>query len=477
MSAATAGAAAFGKLPSALRAARAVAPIGDSIFSIRHVVILMQENRSFDHYFGTLRGVRGFDDPNALRLRNGNSVFSQPGLQGQAANVTPFHLNGKADAPCVANLDHSWNGTHAAWNGGEYDAWVRAKGAATMGYLTRVDLPFHYALADGFTICDNYFCSVMGPTNPNRLYLWSGTIDAEALAGGPAIDNTGRRLGWTTYPERLQAAGVDWKVYQNAQDNFDDNALAWFSRYQDAQPGMPLYDRGMNSVPAVTGVTGNDIVAAIRSDALNGTLPLVSWVVAPEECSEHPGSTPARGAEFIAGVLSALSADPDVWASTVLLVNYDENDGFFDHVPPPVPAPGTPGEFVNGLPIGLGPRVPMFVVSPWSRGGYVCSEVFDHTSVIRFLEVLTGVIEPNISPWRRQVCGDLTSAFDFSTPVTSLPALPPTSALAAQACDQCLDASVPAPSSRVQTALQEPGSRPSRTLPYPTDTTTDCANS
>src|SRR5471030_2191173 len=149
--------------------ALAAAPAGAQVIApgrlqdIDHFIILMQENRSFDHYFGTLRGVRGFDDPAALRMRNGNSVFNQPDPGGSTATITPFHLNGTANAPCIADLDHSWNGTHAAWNCAEYDAWVAAKGAATMGYFNRTDIPFHYALADGFTICDNYFCSVMGP--------------------------------------------------------------------------------------------------------------------------------------------------------------------------------------------------------------------------------------------------------------------------------------------------------------------------
>ena len=189
------------------------------------------------------------------------------------------------------------------------------------------------------------------------------------------------------------------------------------SRRQEAQ-SRPLTRA---SVPAITGETSRDIVSAIEKDVLDGTLPQVSWIVAPEECSEHPSYPPENGADFIARVLDALTADPDVWASTVFLINYDENDGFFDHVPPPVPAPGTPDEFVGNLPIGLGPRVPMFVISPWSRGGHVCSEVFDHTSVIRFLEILTGVVEPNISQWRRALCGDLTSAWISRRPSSVVP--------------------------------------------------------
>ena len=466
ISASAAGAAALGTLPTTLSRALAIPAARRSLGAVKHVVVLMQENRSFDHYFGALSGVRGFDDAAALRLRDGRSVFEQPDA---TSRVSPFRLDAtKGAAPCAPDLDHSWEGTHRAWNGGRWDAWVGAKSALTMGHMTRADIPFHYALADAFTVCDHYFCSVMGPTNPNRLYLWSGTLDAEGTAGGPVTDNRTTGFRWTTYPERLQAAGVDWKIYQNAADNYDDNALAWFAQYQRAMPGSPLFDRGMASVPAATGSTAGDIVAALRSDVVSGTLPAVSWIVAPESASEHPAWSPANGAHFIDGVIRALIADPEVWASTVLLINYDENDGYFDHVPPPVPPPGTPGEFVRGEPIGLGPRVPMLVVSPWSRGGAVCSETFDHSSVIRFLETWLGVPEPNISAWRRAVCGDLTSAFDFETAAYSMPALPKTSAEAgARKCSETQaqpprDGSMPA---------QERGARLRRPLPYRPDAT------
>jgi len=448
LSAATAGAAAIGNLPFALRTALATAPAGNSVFSIRHVLVLMQENRSFDHYLGAMRGVRGLDDRAALRLNSGH-VMAQPCAHGSP--VRPV----RSATSCIADLDHSWHGTHRAWNRGNYDRWIEAKGAAAMTYLDRAAIPFHYALADAFTVCDHYFCSVMGPTNPNRLYLWSGTNDPGGLAGGPVVDNAATDFRWTTYPERLQAAGVSWKVYQNAHDNYDDNALAWFREFREARPGTPLFERGMASVPAHTGDTCADIVVAIEGDVLAGTLPTVSWIVAPERCSEHPRHMPAAGAEFIARVLAALTADPSVWASTVLLINYDENDGFFDHVPPPVPPPGTPDEFVGGDPVGFGPRVPMFVVSPWSRGGFVCSQVFDHTSVIRLLEILTGVGEPNISRWRRQVSGDLTAAFDFTSTQVAMPALPdPGSTIAARAC------------AAAERGTQEAGRRPARALPY-----------
>src|SRR5439155_5398391 len=156
----------------------------------------------------------------------------------------------------------------------------------------------------------------------------------------------------------------------------------------------------------------------------SGALPQVSWLIAPAADSEHPTYSPASGEVLTKLFLNALAANPAMYNSTVFILTYDENDGLFDHVPAPVPPGGTPAEFVGNLPIGLGVRVPTILISPWSRGGYVCSQVFDHSSIIRFLEKWTGVLEPNISPWRRLICGDLTSAFDFKNPNTNFPSLP-----------------------------------------------------
>ncbi|MBP4044407.1 phosphocholine-specific phospholipase C [Chromobacterium violaceum] len=454
---------AAGALPPGLAAAMAIRPAGRSLSAVKHVVVFMQENRSFDHYFGALGGARGFGDRSALQLRNGSSVFRQPNLSN---GEYPFRLDtSRTNAQYLTDLDHSWTGTHAAWNQGKYDGWIAAKSSLTMGYFTRADIPYHYALADAFTLCDHYFCSVQGPTNPNRLYLWSGMVDPAGKNGGPVTDNSEKGYSWTTYPERLQAAGVSWKVYQVLGDNYDDNALAWFNQYRSAKPGNPLCDRGMSSVPKVSGNSVQDLVAAIRNDAVNGTLPQVSWIVAPEAYSEHPSAPPAAGAYLLDRVLQALTANPDVWASTVLLLNYDENDGLFDHMPPPVPPAGTAAEFIGGKPIGLGPRVPMLVLSPWSRGGHVCSQVFDHTSVIRFLETWTGVQEPNISAWRRQICGDLSSALDFSSRNASVPAFPDTAALLTQAQQS---KGWPAPTAPLPGQMPAPecGRRPARALPY-----------
>jgi phospholipase C len=294
------------------------------------------------------------------------------------------------------------------------DSWIAAKGEYTMGYFTQDDIPFHWALAEAFTLCDNYHCSVLGPTNPNRLYMWTGMIDPNGTGGGPIIDNSPAYnniiLSWTTYPERLERAGISWQVYQE-EDNYDDNSLAWFKQYGYAPTSSPLYQGAMVKKPA----------GWFESDARAGRLPQVSWLVAPSAQTEHPDYFPAAGAEYIAQKLDAIAANPDLWAKTAFILTYDENDGMFDHVPPPTAAPGTPAEFVAGLPIGLGFRVPATIVSPWTAGGHVYSDVLDHTSLIRFIEARFGVREPNISAYRRRTCGDFTSAFRFGDAPAAYP--------------------------------------------------------
>ncbi|MFI9322456.1 phosphocholine-specific phospholipase C [Kitasatospora aureofaciens] len=471
---AAAGTGAAGTAAAATASTTTLSTTG-TITDVQHVVILMQENRSFDHYFGTLKGVRGFADKATIQLSGGYSVFNQP--NGLFARQYPWAFNPsgaggspETQAQCNGDLSHAWSDQHKAWNGGRMDSWVSAKGTVrTLGYLQRGDIPFHYALADNWTVCDAYHCSVLSATGPNRTYHWSGWIDPSGTAGGPAYDGGSEsNLRWQTYAEALEKAGVSWKVYQNANDNFGDNALAYFSQFTGAAAGSPLAVKGMGSVPAVTGRTPDDIAAAIRADVLNGTLPQVSWIVADQQSSEHPYATPQDGAHFVHLVMDALNADPDVFNSSVLLINYDENDGFFDHVPPPAAPAGTADEFYNSTNIGLGFRVPLIAVSPWSRGGWVNSETFDHTSVLRFLEVWTAAIgkpatSPNISAWRRQVCGDLTSVFDFANPVYGMPALPDTSRTIG--LSTCGPLPNPSPSNNALPA-QEPGTRPARALPY-----------
>ncbi|MFI0260571.1 alkaline phosphatase family protein [Streptomyces sp. NPDC017056] len=417
------GAATLSLLPPSVQAAVAAGPVpGGSLRDIEHVVLLMQENRSFDHYFGTLRGVRGFADPHAPQLPGGRPVFYQPDAQHPDGYLLPFRLNThESSAQAIPSTSHAWAVQHEALNGGKMDRWLPAhrkadgvNGPYVMGYHTREDIPFQYALADAFTVCDNYFCSVLGPTWPNRLYWMTGTIDPGGTRGGPVISNTAPSpYRWTTYAERLQKAGVSWRVYQE-QDNYGCNMLEEFQRFRDAKPGDPLYERGMRRLPAGT----------FEDDARNDRLPAVSWIIPTSYQSEHPAYLPAAGADYVAKKIEAIADNREVWRKTAFILNYVENDGLFDHVIPPPPPAGTPDEFVGGLPIGGGFRVPCLIVSPWTVGGWAAGEAFDHTSVLRFLERWTGVREPNISDWRRGTFGDLTSAFGFGSPAHRPPWLP-----------------------------------------------------
>ncbi|MFD5115730.1 phosphocholine-specific phospholipase C [Streptomyces sp. NPDC058391] len=513
------GAAAAGSvLPPSLRAALAAEPAAGGMRAIKHVVILMQENRSFDHYFGTLRGVRGFGDRNAVELPSGKPVFEQPGPLG---TVLPFPVRDAAetqrkDLQYIGALDHSWDGGAAAWNNGWMDHWVSAKSAATMAYYDRRDIPLHYELADTFTVCDAYHSSVHTSTSPNRNHLWSGWTGFEAdgrrAVGNDAYEeDTHPGYPWPTYAERLEKAGRSWQTYTE-WENFTDNNIEFFTTFKNvarkalaaarALPGQPgaagftymeafyaavreaddeavrerllaaleegvaalterersLFDRGLRRVESGT------LATRFRADVAAGTLPEVSYLVPSAVDSEHPGSSsPVASASLVYQVLDALGAHPDIWRHTVVLINYDENDGFFDHVPPPVPPLDDPDERWEGRPTGLGMRVPLLVVSPWTVGGHVCSQVFDHTSVIRFLEKWTGVDEPNITAWRRTVTGDLTSAFDFrrgrSQPEVEQPgAIPPFSGRWQ-----------PRPPAEQRMPVQEKGARPARPLPYQTD--------
>jgi phospholipase C len=509
MSATVAGAA-LG-FPPAIRRALAIPAHRrtGTIADVEHVVILMQENRSFDHYFGTLNGVRGFGDRFPIPVPDAAGVAGKTvWFQTNAANgpgptvVAPFRLDTRQSFGVmrVTGTPHTWPNAQGAWGDGRLHEWPAFKTDRSMGYFAREDIPFQFALAEAFTLCDAYHCSFHGGTNPNRLFQWSGTNDPLGTGRGPAMTNDFDNLDhdpsggytWTTYAERLESAGIRWQVYQDMADNFTDNPMAGFRKYRDAVNGVAgslaaLRDRGL---------TTRDL-DLLADDVMHDRLPQVSWIVATEEGSEHPDpSSPAQGAAYTARVLEALTGNPAVWAKTVLFVNFDENDGFFDHVPPPAPpsiasidplvvAGGstvdTAGEYHQilppgidptkalplGKPYGLGPRVPMYVISPWSKGGWVSSEVFDHTSVIRFLERRFGVAEPNISAWRRAVCGDMTSALDFEDPDARrfLDDLPDTTALAA-AARALPDTTTPQAPAMPVLPMQEESPRPSRALPY-----------
>jgi phospholipase C len=435
-------------------AALAASTSAASLSDVKHIVILMQENRSFDHYFGTMSGVRGFSDPNVLQQTVGGvqyPVFDQfgyqPGVGVDASGyMQPFNLlndppleNGET----TNDIAHDWGTQHNSWNGGAMNAFMTAhlasdgstNGPVTMGYYNSSELAFYYALADAFTVCDGYFCSVLGPTDPNRLMGMSAWIDPNGTNGGPVVQTFTDRvaeygqLSWETMPEALLKAGVSWKVYNDPTGLLGLSPLPYFANYDD-----PFSITGIELIAkALTPTYPGDFA----SDVASGSLPSVSWIIPPLAECEHPAAPPEYGEYLVQQILNTLVSNPDVWAQTVFIVMYDENGGFFDHLPPVTAPAGTTDEYLTVLPsaadgiagpIGLGFRTPCLVISPFSAGGYLYSGVLDHTSTLRLIETRFGVTVPNLSAWRRSVTGDFTGALNFTVaPVTAVPTLPATS--------------------------------------------------
>jgi phospholipase C len=456
-------------MAASVRNAASIAPAGGDLGAVEHIVFLMLENRSYDHYFGAYHRGRGFDD----HPKHSLGVFAQDYPGGTKLSprkkLLPFHLNPAIGENCTNDLTHNWGPQHESWNHGKMNRWVKTHtaranegnpdGAMTMGYYTRRDIPFHWALADHFTLCDAYFSSILGPTHPNRLMANSGMIDPHGHHGGPITDT--EALGedlrwtcdWTTVQEHLEDKGVPWKVYHpsNAHTtgkfaklkgystwseelydptnpfvmSLSDHVLPYFKAFKN--PSSPLHRKAFKPT------FPNDFHADIKS----GNFPSVSWIIPPLGFDEHPSSPPQQGMWFTQQVVEALSANKKLWAKTALFVMYDENDGWFDHVAPPTAPKGTPGEWLtvasnklspdtNGIrgPLGLGVRVPMLVVSPFSRGGHISTEVFDHTSQLKLLSERFGIEVPNASKWRKETVGDLTSALFRGKRDMSMPALP-----------------------------------------------------
>ena len=490
-----------------------------TIKDVKHVVILMQENRGFDHYFGTMRGVRGFGDRFPIPLQSGKSVWFQ---SDGTREIPPYHRDSATSSALVGyGTPHSFSDSQAAWNQGKMGFWAKYKTQYAMGYYARTDIPFQFALAEAFTLCDAYHCSITTGTDPNRITFWSGSNFNPALrAQGincttndgepnnlrcwpspskwvdglpqpqPNYKYVGSDFNWDTLPDLLERAGVSWHIYQDMNNNWTGamHGCLAFASFRHAQPGSPNYVHGLTGGP--------DYLDRLKADVMAGTLPEVSWILPTQADSEHPGGgSPTRAGNFTDKVLDALTSNPEVWSQTVFFLTFDENDGFFDHLPAPaVPSYDAAGNLMgkatmplageyfsntvgnvlksddtisgNIRPWGLSARVPMYVVSPWSKGGWVNSQVFDHTSVGRFLEQRFDIKVDAISPWHRAISGDLTTAFDFARPNDPrFPDLPDQSNYAESDARQ---RTLPAPTAPAtpQPLFQETGVRFSRALPY-----------
>lgn len=371
---------------------------------INHVLIACQENRSFDEYFGYYPKAGRFGIP---------ANYSQP--DGNGGSVTPRHHL----FPVSWDISHTWQAVHGEWNHGAMNGFVTTNGRATLAYYDGSDLPYYYALADAFTLCGNYFCSQLGPTVPNRLALVAGTsggITTDGLQAGS--------LDWPIIVDLLDAHKVSWKCYRLGIDTLHSvehyNPFVYFKRWQN--------DARLNFTEA-------DYYA----DLAAGTLPQVSFLITEFLVSEHPPASIHMGQEKMAQVINALIASR-LWTSSALFFTYDEGGGYFDHVAPPQ---------VDAY--GLGFRVPTLVVSPWARRGHVSGQLYEHSSILKFIERRFGlptlasvnhqfdIVTPGdnndaangsalgpAAPPRDGLAqlGDFYEAFDFSQDPRYYPALP-----------------------------------------------------
>jgi phospholipase C len=343
-----------------VRRARAAGPADTPL---RHVVISMQENRSFDHYFGYAPWIGSYGPP---------AGYTQP--DGQGGSVAPYRF----DSFVTPDVPHDWTAIHEQWNGGAMDGFYTNAGIWALGYYAEQDLPFYYGLHDDSALCVNMFCSQLGPTWPNRFYHMAGT-------SGGITTNGVWGYGIFDYPmilDLLDAADVSWKIYNIGMDsvpygNTDNVSVFWKNFAKDQR---------------THGSKGGFL-----NDARKDRLPQVSFIIPSyaRGWDEHPPADVRIGMDIQEELVNALRESP-AWESSAYIITYDEHGGYFDHVPPPQ---------VDAF--GLGVRVPTWIISPWAKPGYLDPTVYDLTSILKFLERLHGL--PTLA--------SVNHVFDAGTPV------------------------------------------------------------
>ena len=314
---------------------------------IQHIIVDMQENRSFDHYYGYASWVGRYGVP---------ANYAQP--DGVGGFVEPYHFTSLS----TPDVGHSWNEMHAEYNGGAMDGFYTADGIYALGYYTADDLPFYYSLFETSTLCANYFCSLMGPTWPNRFYLAAGT-------SGGITTNGVWGYGVFDYPiilDLLEAAHVSWKIYNIGWDSVPygntDNVFVFWKRWANDQR-----------------TRGN------KGDYLNdlrlGRLPQVSFIIPSyaRGWDEHPPADVSVGMGIQEELINALR-ESSAWSSSVYILTYDESGGYFEHVPSPQ---------LDAY--GLGIRVPTWVISPFAKPGHLEPTLYEHSSVLKFIESVFGL--------------------------------------------------------------------------------------
>ena len=400
-------------------------PHGSQI-PIDTIVVLMQENRSFDHYFGALH----YQGQRRSRPVPRNASNPDPLNPGGAA-IRPFHQGPYCE---VADLNHSWNGTHEEWNGGAMDGFTMAnqhpddpRGTRAMGYYDSTDLPFYYGLYATFAMADRFFCSVLSQTFPNRFYLLAGTSFGHIRNDFPP---SATEFSQRTIFNLLDDAGVTWKIY------FSQIPFGFEFAYVRSRATFNVVE-----------------IDEFYSDAMNGTLPQVSFVdpiflgAATVENDEHPPANMQVGQQFVERVVNAMFSSPQ-WGRSALFITYDEHGGYWDHVPPPpacvpddIPPLLQSGDVVAGFD-RYGIRVPAVVVSPYARRRYVSHRVYDHTSILRFIETRFDL--PALT--RRDANADaMLRMFKFSRPAYATPPTLPAATIDSAKFVACGGAPPPSP--------------------------------
>jgi phospholipase C len=378
-------------------------------------VFLMMENRTYDHALGA----RALEGKPGDRIRPG---MTNPDLAGRPVALYAAPSDRGAAAPTVCDPDppHGWGASHAQWNRGAMDGFVRehqrAHGddpAATepMKYLTREHQPITWALADAYTTCDRWFAAVMGPTLPNRAYWHAGT--SFGLSDNAAVLQTFSSVPVPTIYNRLAEAGVDWAYYFGS--------LAVVSLL--GAPGPHQVDLGPNDGTGHIRRYGDSKlgVGQFFKDAAAGKLPPVVYIdPAFGANDDHPPVHPILGQELIASVYTALARSPQ-WENCMLVVTYDEHGGYFDHVAPPLTTDDTLARYgVDGF-RQLGFRVPALVAGPYAKRGYVSSVQYDHTSPLKHLQGALGLAPLNA---RVDAANDLMDCIDLDRLARGEPAPP-----------------------------------------------------
>jgi phospholipase C len=341
-------------------------PTANTNTVIKHVVIACQENHTFDNYFGHYPKAGQFGIP---------ANYTQP--DGKGGTVIPYHFSSHKRP----DINHDWSSIHHEWNNAAMNGFVTTDGLEAIGYYDHSDFPYYYALADAFTLCGNYFCYQLGPTLPNRIALWAATSAGITTANRIPSGS----LDFPIIVDLLDAHHVTWKCYNLGLElgSFPEveffNALPFFKRWE--------HDHRLRYT-----------AADYYKDLNAGTLPQVSFMITDAFISEHPHTNPTvnitSGQREMAKVINALIASP-FWTSSVFFLTYDEGGGYFDHVAPPQ---------IDAY--GMGFRVPMLVISPWAKRGYLSGQLYEHASILKFIERLFGL--PTLA--------SVNHLFDTSTP-------------------------------------------------------------